>query len=211
MIIKWIYRLIELMIDWKHLTTREGLKSTWITILRELPHLPYRRIEYVFLACPLSAPIAEIESKLAIEIRPFLESDLGYVRQEFLPSEANMCNRRLKTGHRGLVAASNSDTVGYCWLCTDDDLERVDLPIQPGDILITDSFTSPSVRGKGVHTQIGVAALRYAKRLKFKRLIMYIQANNAPSLAVWRKKMGAEVIGHIDFKKIGFRCRTRIS
>lgn len=208
---KWIYRLIELMVDWKHLIIREGLKSTWITILRELSYLPYRHIEYIVLACDLSEPIAEFEPKSAIEIRPFLKSDLSYVRQEFLPSEANMCDRRLKIGHRGLVATSNSDTVGYCWLCTDDDLERVDLTIQPGDILITDSFTSPSIRGKGVHTQIAVAALRYTKGLKFKRLIMYIQANNAPSLAVWQKKMGAKVIGRIDFKRIGFRRRTRLS
>jgi hypothetical protein len=199
------------MIDWKHLITHNGLKSTWIIILRDLIQLPYRHIEYVVLACPLSEPIAEFESKLVVEIRPFLKIDLGYVSQEFLPSEANMCYRRLKMGHRGLVATSNSSTVGYCWLCTDDDLERVDLRMLPGDILITDSFTSPNVRGRGVHTQIAVAALRYAKELKFKRLIMYIEINNAPSLAVWQKKMRGEPIGHIDFKRIGFWRRTRLS
>lgn len=208
---KWIYRLIELMIDWKHLIIRDGLKSTWIIVLKELIQLPYRHIEYVILACPLSELIAKFESKLTVEIRPFLKSDLDYVRQEFLPSEANICDQRLKIGHRGLVATLNNDTVGYCWLCTDDDLERVDLSIQPGDILITDSFTSPSVRGRGVQTQIGVAALRYATELGFKRLIMYIEVNNAPSLAVWQKKFRGKVIGHIDFKRIGFWRRTRIN
>lgn len=201
---KWVYRLIELMIDWKHLITRGGLRSALIIIAKDLIQLPYRHIEYVVLAYPLSNPITKFESELAIEIRPFLKSDLDYVRQEFLPSEANMCNRRLKSGHRGLVATLNYDPVGYCWLCKDDELERVDLPMLPGDILITDSFTSPSIRGKSVHTQIGVAALRYAKELGFKRLIMYIVVNNTPSLTVWKKKMGAKVIGHINFKRIGF-------
>lgn len=205
---KWVYRLIELMSDWKHLIIRGGLRSAWIVILKELIQLPYRHIEYVVLAYPLSNPITKFESELVIEIRPFLKNDLDYVRREFFPSEANMCNQRIKAGHQGLVATSNYVTIGYCWLCKDDKLERVNLPMLPGDILITDSFTSPSFRGKGVQTKIGIAALQYAKRLGFKRFIMYIEVNNASSLAVWQKKMGADIIGHIDFKRIGFWRRT---
>ena len=208
---KWIYRLIELIEDWRYLIQRDGLKSTWIIILRALIQLPYSHLEYIVLTYPLPKPIAEFESKVSIEVRLFGTSDLDYVCQEFLPSEANMCDRRLKAGHRGLVATLNSNVVGYCWLCTDDDLERVDLHIFPGDILLTDAFTSPSVRGKGVHTQLALAGLRYAKGLEFKRIIVYIEVNNAPSLAVWQKKMGSEVVGHIDFKRIGFWRRTRIS
>lgn len=206
---KWIYRLIELMMDWKHLIIRDGLKSSWMVILREFIQLPYRHIEYVVLACSLSKPLSEFESKLTVEIRPFLKSDLDYVRREFLPSEANMCAQRLKIGHRGLVATSKSDTAGYCWLCTDDDLERVDMRIHHGDILITDSFTSPGFRGRGVLTQLAAAVLRYAKEKKLKRLIMYIEVNNVPSLAVWQKKMGGEVLGYIDFRRIGFWRRTQ--
>ena len=205
---KSIRRLLELLTDYKYLISSKGIKSSWRFILEEIVHLPYRQIEYYVLARPPLLPVPEINSKFADDVRQFSMNDLRYVYQEYMPSEANMCKKRLEKGHHGFVATSNNQTVGYCWLCIDDDLERVEVDFHSGDLMITDSFTSPKYRNRGVQTKLAIAALRYAKQLKFRRLVMYIEVNNVPSLAVWRNKMGAEVIGHIGFTRIGFLRKT---
>lgn len=199
----WLNRMAEMVQDWRFLIRRDGWRAAWPTIFQEMIILPYRRIEFVVVAYPLTNPIPEARAKAQVEVRPFTANDLDFVRREHLPSEANLCAQRLARGHDGIAACIDGQIVGYAWSCTDTSLERVELPLAPGDVLFTDAFTAPAARGQGVQTVLSTARLRAAQEKGYRRVIAYIKTDNAPSLAVWQKKMGATTIARITFTRIG--------
>lgn len=205
---KWFNRMSELIQDWRFLIRCDGWKAAWRQIGRDVISLPYRKIEFVVVARPLTQPIPDARSQVPVQVRSFTTADLDFVRREHLPSEACLCAQRLAHGHDGIAAYINGQIVGYAWSCTDASLERVALRFTPGDVLFTDAFTAPSARGQGVQTVLSAARLRAAQEKGHQRVIAYIEIHNAPSLAVWQKKMGAAVIARITFTRIGFWRKT---
>jgi GNAT superfamily N-acetyltransferase len=120
------------------------------------------------------------------------------------PSEARLYSRRLARGHRGLIAFHRGEPAGYAWGCSEIDpkLERIWWKLEPGDIFFVDAYTVPAFRGKGVHTALTLARFRLFRDLGYRRSISYVEIHNYPSLAVWRK-FGSQMIGYIDYKRIG--------
>jgi hypothetical protein len=76
-------------------------------------------------------------------------------------------------------------------------------------MLLTDAFTAPAFRNKGVHTALAIAGAQLAFDLGYKRLICYIDSSNAPSLSVWQRKLQAQVVNRLDFKRMGIWRMTR--
>ncbi len=206
---EWFDRFSELIQDWRLLVRRDGWRTVWRRIGQEVVSLPYRRITFAVVARSLALPVPDARPKVEIEVRPFTATDLDFVRREYLVSEAHLCARRLERGHNGVAACIDGQIVGYAWSCTDVSLERVDLALAPGDVLFTDAFTAPAARGRGVQSVLSAARLRAAQEKGQRRVIAYIDVHNAPSLAVWQKKMGAQVIAQITFTRIGFWRHTR--
>jgi len=205
---QWRNRLRELRQDWVYLIHRDGWKTGLSQALKEVVSLPYRHLQFAIIARPLLSPLPDLKPKILLDIRPFEPTDLDFVRQQHLPSEANLCARRLQRDHRGLVACHNGQIAGYAWGCTDTSLEKVDIKLKPGDVLCTDAFTAPAFRRKRVQTALALARLRLFQDRGYQRAIAYIEIHNKPSLAVWRK-VGSEVIDHVDFKRLGLWRRTQ--
>ena len=206
----WISRLAELVQDWSYLAQRDCLMSALPGIAQEIAQLPYRHLRFLIMARSLSEPLPLLRPKIAIEIRPLEQTDVELVQQIDRPSEARASALRLALGHQGLIALCHSQPVGYAWGCAkvEPNLERVHLELEPGDALFVDAYTVPAFRGKGIQTALKLARFRLFHELGFQRVIAYIEENNAPSLASWRK-VGAQVVQRIDFKRIGPWRRTR--
>lgn len=199
------HRLAELIEDWQFLIRQDGIRSSLPTVAREIAWLPYRHLEFVILARSLSEPLPEMQPKILLEIHPFQARHLELVQAIDRPSEARLCKRRLEASQHGLVAFHQGQIAGYAWGCTyiDRELERVHLQLEPGDILCTDVYTSPLLRGKGVQTALTLRRFQLFRELGYRRAICYIEVNNTPSLAVWQRKFSAETVGRINFKRIG--------
>lgn len=198
-------RLTELIEDWNYLTDRGGLRSALPTIIQEIARLPFRHLQFFIFHRSLSDELPIIPSKLALEIRPFEESDLKLVEKINRPSEARQSQRHLESGHKGLIALCKNQPAGYAWGCADinPEIEKVPIHLESGDVLFTDVFTDPAFRGKGVQTALSLARLQMFQELGFSRAICYIEIHNAPSLAVWQRKLGGLKVGSIDFLRIG--------
>jgi len=89
-------------------------------------------------------------------------------------------------------------------------LERVNLKLDSGDVLCMDAYTAPAFRGQGVQTALALARCRLFRNMGHRRAITYIIKNNYPSLVVWRK-IGSQIVGQGDFRRIGFWRRVRYS
>jgi GNAT superfamily N-acetyltransferase len=205
----WLKRFGELLEDWRCQLQRDGAKAILLLLWKEVLQLPYRRMGFVVFGYSLTNPLPEVKSRAVVEIRPFTAGDLDFVRREHLPSEANLCAQHMAHGHQGFVAFIEGKMAGYAWMSNDATLERVALRFEPGDILVSDAFTAPASRGKGVQAILTQARLQWAQEHGYRRVLAYIEIHNAPSLKVWREKMNAEIIAHIVFTRIGFWRRTK--
>ncbi|HSQ17182.1 MAG TPA: hypothetical protein VLM83_05745 [Anaerolineales bacterium] len=206
-------RLVEFAEDWKYFTERDGLQSSLPVIVSDIGELPYRHLRFVIVACSLLDPFPDWQPKIPLFIRPFEQMDLELVRQMNRPSEARLCAHRLTQGHKGLVAFNDGWLAGYAWGSTDIQtrLERVHPKLYPGDVLFTDSYTSPVFRGQGIQTALTLARFQLFGKLGYRRAISYIEVRNGPSLAVWQRKFNSQTIGTIDFKRIGPWYSVRIT
>lgn len=204
----WWQRFAEVWSDWRLLVQRDGWRAAWPHVRQEALTLPYRRLEYLVLARSLAEPLPPVQAKVPLEIRPFAPGDLDFVRQAHLPTEARLSAQRLAKGHWGITACVNGEVVGYAWSCADTSLEHIELPLEPGDVLLTDAFTAPVARGQGIQTALSLARLHDAQARGYQRAIAYIEVHNTPSLTVWQKKLGAAVIARFVFKRVGFWRRT---
>jgi GNAT superfamily N-acetyltransferase len=166
-----------------------------------LCRLPYRRIHYLQLSRLLSDPLPTIRPGIPLEVRPFEQSDLQAVSNEYLPSEAKLCEKRMERGHFGFVACHNGRFLGCAWACTDCSLERVVLPFDAGDILFNDAFTVPAYRGRGVQTSLLVARLHFSRESGYRRAVAYAEISNLPSIKAWLK-VGGSVTGHIRLTRV---------
>jgi GNAT superfamily N-acetyltransferase len=170
--------------------------------------LPYRRLHFVVVARSLLEPLPDLQPKIALEIREFEPTDVDSVRQINRPSEARACAQRLARGHKGLLAWHNGQVAGYAWGCTEMALERVNLKLDSGDVLCMDAYTAPAFRGQGVQTALALARCRLFRNMGHRRAITYIIKNNYPSLVIWRR-IGSQIVGQGNFRRIGPWCRAR--
>jgi len=204
-------RLSELIEDWNYLIDRGGLWCMLPTIAQEITRLPYRHLKFYIFHRPLHDALPVIPAKTALIIRPFKQSDLQLVKKIVRPSEVRQSQRHLESEHKGLIALYQDQPVGYAWGSAEinPEIEKVPIALEPGDVLFTDVFTYPPFRGKGVQTALSLARLQMFRELGFHRAICYIEIHNAPSLAVWQRKLGAQKAGSIDFLRIGLWYKVR--
>lgn len=206
-----LHRIAEFLEDWKFLVHRDGFRPALSSIAKDLSILPYRHLRFLILERSLSMPLPDLPAKIDLEIRPFEKDDLEVVKKMDRPSEARLCAKRLVRGHKGLIALHEGQPVGYAWGCTEVDpsLERVQLKLEPGDVLCADVYTLPAFRGKGIQTSLTIARFRLFCDLGCRRAVTYIEMRNAPSLAVWQRKMGSLTTGQVDFVRLGFWYRVK--
>lgn len=202
-------RLIELIGDWSYLIRRDGFLAALPKVGLEFIQLPYRHIKYLVFFRSLHEPLPDIKSKIALEIRQFRSSDREFVSQMNRPSEANLCARRLSSGHKGFIAFHNGQLAGYAWGCGEINprIERVRPKLDTGDVLCVDAFTSSDFRNKGVQTALTLARFNLFREQGFHRAVANIEIDNFPSQAVW-KKLGSYVVGRLDFRRIGTLRKT---
>lgn len=154
---------------------------------------------------PLLKPFLDYQPTIALNIRPFVHSDLEIVREIHRPSAAKQCARRLTNRHIGLIALSHGKPAGYAWVFVDVDpkLERVKLTLEPDDIYGAYAYTAPYFRRHGVHTALTHERLKIFRDMGYKRAICVIDINNAPLLSVWQRKFSRLSLGYIDLIRIG--------
>jgi len=198
-------RFIELFEDWDFVIRRDGFWSAIPQIVQDISRIPFRHLKFFVFERSLSEAIPKINPQIELDIRPFEQSDLQFVKNMDRPSEARQCKRHLESGHKGLIAFNQGQPTGYAWGCAEvnPEVEKIPIQLEPGDVLCTDVFTNPPFRGKGVQTALSLARFQMFRDLGFSRAICYIEIQNGPSLAVWQRKLGGLKTGSIDFLRIG--------
>lgn len=108
-------------------------------------------------------------------------------------------------GYDGYLALHEGRLVGHAWSTErrDPALERVLIPIAPSDVMFTDVYAVLAYRGQGVQTTLSLVRLERYRTLGYRRAIVLIEGQNRASLAVWHRKLGAQIVGEFVFSRVG--------
>lgn len=198
-------KVLDLTNDWIYILNRDGFFLSIPLIIQDILRIPYRHLKFFVFERSLDQPLPDLYPRIALQIRPFIQTDLEFVKTIDRPSEARHCQLHLESGHRGLIAFHNDKPAGYGWGCetVNPEIEKVPIKLEQGDFLCTDVYTNPIFRGQGVQTALSLARFRMFQELGLTRAICYIGIHNAPSIAVWERKLGGKKIESIDFIRIG--------
>jgi len=91
----------------------------------------------------------------------------------------------LTLSRQGQVAGSTWLTTAGLWVSE----ARAFFVVNPGEVVIFDTFVDPVFRGQGLQNQLSAFATEVARKRGFRSVITYVDSLNLPSLRV-QKKMG---------------------
>ncbi len=174
----------------------EGPRGLWIKLAGELG---YRRLT-VFelpltgsLETETGAPDLRV-SELASGDRPGLEN-LAALNPAAPPDQAEA---RLTAGHRCFLAAEGEHTVAACWVSGSSvplPYLGFDLPMATDEACTFETWTDPSVRGRGIGGALRVAVARQLAASKTRLLAMLYPENRSGIRMV--EKLGYRPIGRV--------------
>ena len=164
------------------LTARNVMRRIGLKYVKELV---YER--------PLDAEIAAVKTKVAVEIRTVSIEDIknGLYKAVRLasgdePYEHNEALGRICNGNVCFVAMVENEVSGFAWLYFQKGkyepiIEREET-FRDDEALIYDRVVFPKFRRKGIGNKLNEERLRYLKSKGYKKVLVYVQADNIPSI-----------------------------
>jgi len=183
------------LIDKLHLKLTLWRRSRFILagrrIMRRIGFKYVRMIEFVR---PLDAPIPIIETKLKVEVRPFLTEDSEnkiYDRICFTPGDNlplhDKTLRRVASGNEEcLVAIVNGEVAGYIWLLfigtNYEPAIEIEETFAEGEGLVYQLNVFANYRKKYIAKKLINNGLSYFKSKGYRKCYSYVESDNMPSI-----------------------------
>lgn len=156
---------------------------------------------------PLDTQITAIDTAIPVEVRTVSIEDIKSGRFDGIklasgddPVQHNEALGRLFNGCICFIALIENNMAGFAWINFqkrkyEPAIERVET-FNDDEALIYNTFVFSEYRRKGVGSKLNEMCLRYLKSKGYKRSLVYINANNVPSI--------------ISFTNLGFRVTKYI-
>jgi ribosomal protein S18 acetylase RimI-like enzyme len=186
--------------EFRRVLQTEGLRGIWIRIMGRTI---YRRLILVERLLDEPDPALETEPTLTFALlRPDQIADYCNFRAEARPDEVR---NRLESGLKCFAASRNNEILAVVWAATQ--TARIaylgsEIPLQPGEAYIFDSYTSPQHRGRNVAGTRSLQMIQYMRNAGYKRLIATILPENKPAFRAV-SKLGYKPFALIGRWKIG--------
>jgi GNAT superfamily N-acetyltransferase len=181
-------------------------------LFSRIVHLIYHEVEYKVIARSLEDALPACDPSLPFVFQLANLSDLEAMKEVVAPSDLDRFGKRLEKGRICMLALHGGSFIGYGWATdrVDRNIDRIEIPLESGDVYIDDNFTVPQYRGKGVMTALHICLLKYLRERNFKRALAIVERNNIPSQIVLLKKIGYREIDQFIFRRIFARRTFRL-
>ena len=143
---------------------------------------------------PFDTEIATVKTKVPVEVRTVSIEDIKSGLYQGIrlasgddePYQHDEALGRLCNGNACFVAMVENKVAGFAWLYFqrrkyEPAIERVET-FRDDEALIYATFVFPEFRRKGVGSKLNEESLRYLKSKGYKKSLVYIQADNIPSI-----------------------------
>jgi GNAT superfamily N-acetyltransferase len=158
----------------------------------------------------LQKPLAPCTPKVPVEIGWATVADAQEIADLEHEDEARvqLYRNRLERGDRCCVARIDGRIVSTNWIRFGTAWSWTDIKVEDGDIYMTDAYTLPKLRGKGIHPLTNHTMLAWARDQGYRASLSILDATNANSWPVMAN-LGWDLTGVvIAFKRKG-KHRTR--
>jgi ribosomal protein S18 acetylase RimI-like enzyme len=180
----------------------EGIRSFWFKALGELG---YRRL--LLFQRFLDQPIQRIMPRIPLTTELLREHDINAYLAFRPDSSRSTILQRFGAGERCFVARYDGQIVCANWAVTEQAwipyLER-EIPMQPGDVYVYDSFTAPAFRNRNIAPALAVEILKYFRGAGYRRMMMVMLPENRANRRA-RAKTGYRVFEIIRCVRVGSR------
>jgi GNAT superfamily N-acetyltransferase len=156
----------------------------------------YLRSDEVVIYCDLSGVKEDFTRRLTLE--PMTDANRPLLEQ-FIVHHISVDKRQcaldyLASGYRALILLADGKCFGYTWSfdhtvpphLAHPHLERLAMPLSPGDTYMFDLFVQPEYRGKGVATEFFKRAMWMEKEMGYTRAWGMVLATNTPARQLYR-------------------------
>jgi ribosomal protein S18 acetylase RimI-like enzyme len=182
----------DLLIQRSSLVLRQGVIR--LLVMKILTTF-YRRM--FLMVRPLNTTIPYMHPRLPVTIQRLTEKDLS-AYSRFRPDQCmNVIRARLTRGDQFFAAWNEGHIVHAVWVS----IERVyvpylrrDLILQPGDVYLYDSFTSPAYRGYDLAAARSVHMMHHYQQEGYRRMVCLIAVENESGLRAVQK-LGYQSVG----------------
>jgi len=119
------------------------------------------------------------------------------------PSELNYFHRRLAHGRQFFLALDGEKLAAYSWITTQVEfaVDKIDIPLQPGDAYMIGSYTIPNYRRQTIQTALHLHIFAYIKSLGYRRVIATVAEDNVASQRMVRK-LGYQDVARYSARRI---------
>jgi GNAT superfamily N-acetyltransferase len=195
--------LVYLLLDTFVMFNKKGVRAGLANLGKVLWRIFYTRLELVVLAKPLSVSEPPLEPLPGVVIRQVREKEELAVMDDWVgPREAVRFRRVFDDGSVAFIAWQDGQLAGWGWIAyeIDPEVNRVHMPLSPGDATLYDLFVLPAYRGQGIAQRLVACRLQLLRAQGYKRAVISCAKGEIPALKL------AQKTGYIG---IGEGCHTR--
>lgn len=171
------------------------------------------RKEYLVLSKDLSSvdarPPAD-EARVPTRWATLTDGDISSLRAANPRLSETEMRRRWQEGQQCIGAFVGDGLVHYRWetdkRCYLPYLKKTFEPLE-GDIFVSDAFTNPAFRGRGLHSLSTARTLACARQRGLRRSLTMLAWWNTVARRVILEKARREVMGHVGYWQLGLTTR----
>jgi GNAT superfamily N-acetyltransferase len=193
------YLLLDTFVIFKKKGVRAGLANLGKVFWR----IFYTRRDLVVLAKSLSVSEPPLEPLPGLVIRQVKEKEELAVMDDCVgPREAARLRRVFDDGGVAFIAWQDEKLAGWGWIAYEIDpgVNRVHIPLSPGDATLYDLFVLPAYRGRGIAQRLVASRLQLLRAQGYKRAVISCAKGEIPALRLAQKA---------GYSSIGESCHTR--
>jgi GNAT superfamily N-acetyltransferase len=195
--------LLYLLLDTFVVFKKKGVQAGLANLGKVLRRIFYTRLELVLLAKSLSIGESPLEPLPGLIIRQVKEKEELAVMDDWVgPKKAARFRRVFDDGSVAFLAWQDGQLAGWGWIAyeIDPEVNRVHIPLPPGDATLYDLFVLPAYRGQGIAQRLVACRLQLLRAQGYKRAVISCSKGDIPALKLAQKA---------GYTRIGESCHTR--
>lgn len=171
-----------------------------VTVIREIFFL---KTSTLFFVRSLDRPPEDVATDHDTVVRELQVQDLALLEAVVERSDFEWYKSLFRRGRTCLVALKDKQLAAYMWLTSavDPHLERVYVPLAPGDMYVVEIKTMPAFQRQGFQKMLLKHAIAWAKEQGGSRLVSMTGVDNETSLSLHNK---------LGYRQVSCITRTKV-
>lgn len=205
-------KVTEILEDINDTRQSSGLFAAIAQTLTVIGEQFFFKNETILFVRSVEEPLANVKIGQGVTVRELRPQDLALFETVVERSDVELYRLLLRGGWTGLIALKEGQLAAYVWLTPQIDpyLERIYVPLAPGDIYVSELRTIPAFRRQGFQKILLKYVIEWAQKKGYSRIVSMAGIYNDASIKL-HNKLGYQPISRMTRTKILLLLHFRYS